>query len=117
MQENLKHINWGNFHFLRSEYLWVSIPIFIIILIGLFFYGESNSWKKNIATHLRPFVIQKGTEWKSRMMHFSVLLMFTIGFIALLGPTWDEVEAPVKKIKSKFVILELFNLISFSNIY
>jgi len=104
MLEKIKHIDWEQFHFLRAEYLWLSIPIFIIVLLGLLFYGESNSWKKNISKELQPFVIQKGTEWKSRLMHFSVLIMFAFGFIAFLGPSWDEVKTPTKKINSQFVI-------------
>ena len=104
MLEQFKHIEWSQFHFLRDEYLWFAIPIFVIVLIGLLFYRESNKWKKYIAKDLQKFVIQKGTEWKSRLMHFSVLIMFVFGFIAFLGPSWDEVKTPSKKINSQFVI-------------
>ena len=104
MLDKLKNIDWEKFHFLREEYLWIAIPAIIIILIGVFFFSESNSWKKKIAPHLRPFVIVKGTEWKSRWMHFSVLIMFAFGFIAFMGPSWDQIKAPTKKIKSQLVI-------------
>ena len=104
MLEQLIHIDWGKFHFLRDEYLWLAIPIFVVVFIGLIFYRESNKWKKHIAKDLQKFVIQKGTEWKSRLMHFSVLIMFVFGFIAFLGPSWDEVKTPSKKINSKFII-------------
>jgi len=104
MKDLIIHIDWGKFHFLREEYLWLAIPIAVIILLGLLFYGESVSWKKNIAKHLQPYVIKKGTEWKSRVMHLSVLLMFVIAFISFLGPSWNQEKAPAKKIKSQFVI-------------
>jgi len=104
MLEHLIHIDWSKFHFIRDEYIWLAIPIFIIVLIGLVFYRESNKWKKYIAKDLQEFVIQKGTEWKYRLMHFSVLIMFAFGFIAFLGPTWNEVETPSKKINSQFVV-------------
>ena len=104
MKDLIIHIDWEKFHFLREEYLWLAIPIAVIILLGLLFYGESVSWKKNIAKHLQPYVIKKGTEWKSRVMHLSVLLMFVIGFISFLGPSWNQEKAPAKKIKSQFVI-------------
>ena len=104
MLEQLKHIDWGKFHFLRDEYLWLAIPIFVIVLTGLVFYRESNNWKKHIAKDLQKYVIQKGSVWKFRLMHFSVLIMFAFGFIAFLGPTWNEVETPSKKINSQFVI-------------
>ena len=104
MLDQLKNINWDKFHFLREGYIWIVIPAFVIILIGILFYSDSNSWKKKIAPHLRPFVIIKGTEWKSRWMHISVLMMFVFGFIAFLGPSWDQIKSPTKKIKSQFVI-------------
>ncbi|MBP1838828.1 VWA domain-containing protein [Formosa algae] len=100
----LEDIDWEKFHFLRAEYLWLAIPLAIIILLGLIAYGESNRWKKHIAKHLRPYVIQQGTTWKSRLIHVSVLLLFAIGFIGFLGPTWSEEKAPTKKVASKLVI-------------
>ncbi|WP_299778660.1 VWA domain-containing protein [uncultured Formosa sp.] len=102
--EVLKNIDWDKFHFLRAEYLWLAIPVGIIILLGILFYGESNRWKKHIAKHLQPYVIQKGTTWKSRLIHVSLLVVFSIGFIAFLGPTWSEEKAPAKKVASKLVI-------------
>ena len=104
MLEQLKHINWNDFHFLRAEYLWSGIPILIISLLGLLFYKESNTWKKHIAKHLQPYVIQKGTAWKSWLMHLTVLLMFTLGFIAFLGPTWSQIKTPSKKVTSQLII-------------
>lgn len=104
MLEKIKHINWEDFHFLRPDYLWVAIPAMIIMLIGFLFFKQSYSWKKNIAKHLQPYVIQKGTTWKSRLIHLSLLFMFAIGFLGFLGPTWDEKKTPSKKIKSQFII-------------
>ena len=49
-------------------------------------------------------MIQKGTEWKSRLVQLSVLLMFVFGFLAFLGPTWSEIQTPAKKLKSRLVI-------------
>ncbi len=104
MLEEIKNINWEEFHFLRTEYLWVVIPISVVVLIGFLFYRDPNPWKKHVAKHLQPYVIQKGTAWKSRVIQLSVLVMFAIGFIGFLGPTWDEIKTPVKKIESQFVI-------------
>jgi len=104
MLEKIKHINWEDFHFLRPEYLWIGIPSVFIIILGFLFFKQSDSWKKNIAKHLLPYVVQKGTTWKSRLIHISVLLMFAFGFIGFLGPTWDQIKTPAKKIESQFVI-------------
>ncbi|MGJ5643337.1 vWA domain-containing protein [Formosa sp. S-31] len=99
-----KDIDWGKFHFLRAEYLWLSIPIAIVIFLGIVFYGDNARWKKHIAKHLQPYVIQKGTTWKVRFIHISLLVLFAIGFIGFLGPTWAEEQAPAKKVASKLVV-------------
>ncbi|MFL0354297.1 vWA domain-containing protein [Xanthomarina sp. GH4-25] len=104
MIEKLKHIDWDKFHFLRPEYMWFAIPLAIIVFLGILAYAENTSWKKHISEHLRPFVIQNGTSWKSRMIHFSLFLLFGIGFLGFLGPTWEEVKEPTKKLKSQLVI-------------
>ncbi|WP_194766284.1 VWA domain-containing protein [Tamlana sp. I1] len=99
-----KDIDWDKFHFLRAEYLWYGLPVAILLLLCMVFYGEINAWKKHIAKHLQPYVIQKGTTWKSRLLYLFVLLIFALGFIAFLGPTWNEQKAPAKKVASKLVI-------------
>ncbi|WP_136481750.1 VWA domain-containing protein [Cognatitamlana onchidii] len=104
MTQNIEHINWENFHFLRIEYLYLGIGTVLVLIIGFLFYRESNAWKKNIAPHLRPYVIKKGTSWKAYLIRASVILMFIIGIISFLGPTWNQIKAPAKKVESQFVI-------------
>lgn len=104
MKEYLENIDFEKFHFLRADYWWVGVLVLVVWLFGLLFFTESNRWKKNIAKHLQPFVIQKGTTWKSRLIHFSVLFMFALGLIAFFGPTWSRVKTPAKKVTSKMVI-------------
>ncbi|MBK0370099.1 VWA domain-containing protein [Flavobacterium agrisoli] len=99
-----KNIDWKEFHFLRPEYLWMGIPMLLIIVLGILLYGRTNPWKKKIAKHLQPYVIQKGTTWKSRFIHFSLLILFAIGFVAFLGPTWNKEKSPAKKVATKLVI-------------
>ncbi|KAB1067773.1 VWA domain-containing protein [Tamlana haliotis] len=104
MLDKLKHINWEKFHFLRTDYLWLGIGAILILCLGFLFYKESYAWKKQIAKHLRPYVIQKGNSWKIIIIRFSVILMFAIGLIAFLGPTWSQFKSPAKKVKSQFAI-------------
>ncbi len=104
MIEEIKNINWEEFHFLRTDFIWVAIPVSIVILLGILLYRNPNSWRKHVAKHLQPYVIQKGTAWKSRLIHLSVIVMFAIGFVGFLGPSWDEIKTPVKKIESQLII-------------
>jgi Ca-activated chloride channel family protein len=104
MKEYLENIDFEKFHFLRTDYWWVGILVLVIWLFGMLFFTESNQWKKHIAKHLQPFVIQKGTTWKSRLIHVSVLVMFAFGLFAFFGPTWSQVKTPAKKVTSQMVI-------------
>ncbi|TNJ42514.1 VWA domain-containing protein [Tamlana fucoidanivorans] len=104
MVETLKHINWEDFHFLRTNYVLYMISGLLLIILGFVFYKESTSWVNAIAKHLRPYVIQKGTRWKSMLIRTSVVIMFIIGIVSFLGPTWSRIKAPTKKVKSQFVI-------------
>ena len=62
MEDSLLHINWDDFHFLRPQLLWLLIPVLILLIIGLLGLRESIKWKHVIAPHLRPFMIQKGSD-------------------------------------------------------
>ena len=104
MEQSIKNINWEDFHFLRVEYLYFGIGAILLLCIGFLFYRESKTWEKHIAPHLRPYVIKKGTSWKSFLIRTSVIFMFVIGFISFMGPTWNQIKAPAKKVESKFVI-------------
>ena len=104
MKESLENIDFEKFHFLRTDYWWVAILVLVVWLFGILFFSESNQWKKHIAKHLQPFVIQKGTTWKSRLIHVSVLVMFAFGLLAFFGPTWSQIKTPAKKVTSQMVI-------------
>ena len=62
MQEWL-HIDPDLFHFLRPEWLWLFVPMVIIIVVTLLGNKSKKSWQKIIATHLRPYVIGKGSKF------------------------------------------------------
>lgn len=98
------NIDWGKFHFLRPEYLWLLIPVAVLFLIGFFSFRDEEKWKKSIAAHLRPYVIQKGSGKLRMVMHTLLTLFVTIACLGLAGPTWNEVEVPGKILETPVVI-------------
>ena len=104
MLANWLHIDWDQFHFLRPEFLYLLIPILFILIIGLFSFRDEEKWKKSIAPHLRPYVIQKGSMRFRIAMHIVLSISLSIACLGLSGPTWNEIEVPGKVLETPVVI-------------
>ncbi|MEN8249094.1 MAG: VWA domain-containing protein [Bacteroidota bacterium] len=104
MSSELYHINWETFHFLRPIFLWLLIPAFLSLVLGLISVREQIKWKKFIAPHLRPFVIKKGSEAKKRWLHIFLFLFLAVAILGASGPVWEEIEVPGKKLETPVVI-------------
>ena len=98
------NIDWDKFHFLRPEYLWLIVPVAVLFLVGFFSFRDEEKWKKSIAVHLRPYVIQKGSGKLRMVMHTLLSIFITLGCLGLAGPTWNEVEVPGKVLETPVVI-------------
>lgn len=98
-------MDWELFHFLRPKVLWAFVPVGILILIGLLSLRQEVKWKRIIAPHLRPYVIQKGNTWAKVWMSFILLLVFGFGLLALAGPTWKRIEVAGRNLETPMVIL------------
>jgi len=98
-------VDWEAFHFLRMKFLWLLVPVVLISLIGLVSMRHELAWKKVIAPHLRPYVIQKGNEASKYGMQLILLLALSLGILALAGPTWKKVEVPGQELETPVVIL------------
>ncbi len=102
--EEWLHIDWDNFHFLRPEFLYGLIGVAVVLILGFFGFRDEEKWKKSIAPHLRPYVIQKGSLAFRRNMHILLSLSLAIGCLGLAGPTWNEIEVPGKILETPVVI-------------
>jgi Ca-activated chloride channel family protein len=105
MVDDLFPIDWSAFHFLRPQFLWLLLPAAAALTIGLLSIRQEVRWKEIIAPHLRPFVIQKGSERIKLWMHITGFVVLTLGTLALAGPTWKKVEVPGQDLETPLVIL------------
>lgn len=98
------HIDFANFHFLRPEWLWLFVPLIIIVAVTLLGNKSKSGWQKVIAQHLRPYVISKGS--KAAIMGPLILFVVfaTIAIIAASGPTWKKIEIPGAKSEAILLI-------------
>ena len=105
MLNDLLNINWEEFHFLRPMFLWLLLPAFVVLIIGLIGIQEEVKWKKVIAPHLRSYIIQKGSESIKKRMQVLLFVFLSIAILGLAGPTWNTVEVPGKTLETPVIIL------------
>ena len=104
MIDYFSNIDWENFHFLRPIFLWLFLPLGIMLLLVFVSFKENIKWKKVIAPNLQPFVIKKGSENLKKWMQLVLVLMLSIGTLGVAGPTWKKFEAPEKILETPLVI-------------
>jgi len=105
MFEDVLHVDWDVFHFLRPEFLWALLPIAIILIIGLLGIRDEVQWKKHIAPHLRSFMIKKGSERLKVVMLIASFFIVSFAVLGLAGPTWKKIELPERILETPLIIL------------
>ena len=105
MIDSLNTELFEDFHFLRPHFLWLLIPLGILLLLLIVSRKEEVKWKKEIPLHLRPFMIQKGNQSKVVLWKLVLYLTVAIGMIGLSGPTWSKIEIPGKTLETPMVIV------------
>lgn len=105
MFKDLFPIDWAEFRFLRPDYLWLLIPVFIVPLIGILAFRREVRWTRVIPPHLRPFVISRGNDRARWFMNTAMFIALAFGVLGLSGPTWKKVETPGQQLETPLVIL------------
>ena len=98
-------IEWELFHFLRPHFLWLFIPIGVLMLLGWYSQRQEVQWKKVIAPHLRSYVIKNGTGEVKFRMNMVLMGMLSLGTLSLSGPTWKKIQVPGQQLETPMVIL------------
>ena len=105
MLNELIHIDWEDFHFLRPVFLWLFVPALAALVLGLLGLREEVKWKKVIAPHLRPYIIKKGSEKLRTRMQALLFVFISMAIIGVSGPTWSTVEVPGQTLETPVVVL------------
>lgn len=105
MNEGFLHINWEEFHFLRPQLLWWLLPVLLSFVIAISGLRETVKWREVIASHLRPFMIKKGSENIKKWMHVGLFTTLSLAILGVAGPTWEKIEEPEKILETPMVIL------------
>lgn len=100
----LYHIDWQAFHFLRPDWLWLFIPLLLILTLVFFSNNEKNNWKKIIAAHLRPHVFTNANRGAIIYPILAYLFAGSMMIISASGPTWKKIEVPGAKMEAVLYI-------------
>src|SRR6056300_692406 len=104
-----------NFHFLRPVFLYGLIPALILIFLLLFIQSTRSTWSRAIDPSLLPFLLDKNSSPRRIYPLFGLLLLWTLGLIALAGPVWQQIPVPVQEREDALVIVADMSLSMYAN--
>ncbi len=104
-----------NFHFLRPGFLYCLIPAFLLVFLVLFIQSNRSTWTRAIEPALLPFLLDKDSSPKATYPVFGLLLLWSLGLIALAGPVWQQIPVPVQEREDALVIVADMSLSMYAN--
>jgi len=93
------------FHWLRPEWLWLLIALFILVISVGYFNRKQSSWQKVVSPHLLQFLIQSEQNQTKQTPFWLIALMGSLIIIAVSGPSFRQKPVPVFQSESARVIL------------
>jgi Ca-activated chloride channel homolog len=85
--------------------LWLIVPLAVILIMGLTSIRDQVKWKKSIAAHLQPYVIQKGSEGIRMWMMISFFAVLLISILGVSGPTWNQIQVEGETLETPVIIV------------
>lgn len=104
-----------NFHFLRPVFLYGLIPAFLLVCLVLFIQNNRSTWTRAIDPALLPFLLDKDSSPKATYPVFGLLLLWSLGLVALAGPVWQQIPVPVQEREDALVIVADMSLSMYAN--
>ena len=97
-------MNLSEFHFIRPYWLLAFLPY--LIVIGMTFRNKlsQGSWNQVCDAELLPFILQERGVTQNRWPLTTAAVAGFLVILALAGPTWERLPAPVFRNASALVI-------------
>ncbi|GAL12118.1 TPR domain protein in aerotolerance operon [Vibrio astriarenae] len=92
------------FHFLRPEWLWALLPIFLLVAYR-FRMSTQPKWIDILPTHLREALTIGEQGWKRQLPLKLLALLMSLATIIAAGPTWQREPSPFGEDKAALVIV------------
>lgn len=97
-------MNLGEFHFIRPFWLLALVPAIVLVVLLLRSKLKLGVWSSVCDAALLPYVLQEKTGTASRWPLTIGALAALLAIVALAGPSWQRLPAPVFRNASALVI-------------
>ncbi|MEP1447231.1 MAG: VWA domain-containing protein [Paraglaciecola sp.] len=95
----------SEFHFIRPHWLWLIIPLLIIVALIRYVNKQKSGWQSVLASHLYQHLITTQGIKKARPPLLLLGFCWVLTTIALAGPTWERLPQPVYQLNAGKVVL------------
>ncbi len=92
-------------HFLRTDWFFVFIPLFIYIFFYFTKTSNSKNWQSIVDPQLQNFVLEKTGGKQRRYPVFLIFIAASLCITALAGPVYKKLPQPVYQEQSALVVL------------
>jgi len=97
-----------SFHFIRPLWLLALIPFLALLIILLKKQFQHGHWNRICDSELLPFILQSNFQQHSKAPVFLTAIGCLIAILAISGPTWEKLPAPVfRNISALVIVLDL----------
>jgi Ca-activated chloride channel family protein len=98
----------NNFHLMRPQWLWATLPGLLVLLLLWQQRGRSGSWNTVISAELLPFLIGEQQGAKQRNLLPAIFFAWLLACLAAAGPSWQKIPQPViQKQDALVMVLDL----------
>ena len=98
-------MNFTEFHFLRPYWLLTILPYLLIMILILRHKLGRGNWSRVCDAGLLPYILEQRPNRKNRWPQFAAAAAALLCIIALAGPAWERLPAPVFRNASALIII------------
>ena len=98
-------LSWSSLHFIRPEWLWTLLPLFVLSLWRWRAKRRSGSWGDYCDAELLPYLLTESSLAERRWPAITLYWIALLTIVALAGPSWQKVPQPLFRDNSSLVIL------------
>ena len=98
-------MNFSEFHFLRPYWLFALLPYLLMLILCLRNKLSQGSWNQVCDADLLPYILEQRASKQNRWSILIAAIAALLSIIALAGPVWERIPAPVFRNTSALIII------------